>query len=70
MARGIDVVEEITSLAPQVVAKYPNAVFFGGQLVFPHATFLTRWLHNFAVFAVQRQFYYQGYPFLILPIRV
>jgi K+ transporter len=69
-ARGIDVVEEIAAVAPQVVAKYPNAVFFGGQLVFPQETFLTRWLHNFAVFAVQRQFYYQGYPFLILPIRV
>ena len=69
-ARGIDVVEEIVAVAPRVVAKYPNAVFFGGQLVFPQETFFTRWLHNFAVFAVQRQFYYQGYPFLILPIRV
>jgi hypothetical protein len=27
-------------------------------------------VYNFAAFAVQRQFYYQGYPFLILPIRI
>jgi hypothetical protein len=45
-------------------------VFFGGQLVFPQDSFITRWLHNYAVFALQRKFYQQGFPFLILPIRV
>lgn len=27
-------------------------------------------LHNYAVFAVQRMFYQQGLPLLVLPIRV
>jgi amino acid transporter len=69
-AMGIDVVEDISTLAPEILKKYPDAVFFGGQLVFPKDTFVSRWLHNAVVFAVQRRFYTRGIPFVILPIRV
>jgi amino acid transporter len=69
-AMGVDVVENISELAPQILKKYPDAVFFGGQLVFPRDTFVSRWLHNAVVFAVQRRFYTRGIPFVILPIRV
>ena len=65
-----DVVEEIATHAQNVLAKYPTAVFFGGQLVFPKELFFGRWLHNNIIFAVQRRFYYQGIPIVILPIRV
>jgi amino acid transporter len=67
---GTDLVGEVAELAPKIIERFPQAVFFGGQLVFPHETFVTRWLHNYAVFALQREFYQQGFPFLILPIRV
>jgi hypothetical protein len=67
---GTDVVEELSQIAPRITAKYPNAVFFGGQLVFPEETFASRWLHNYTVFSVQRRFYRQGIPFVLLPIRV
>jgi amino acid transporter len=67
---GTDLVAEITKLAPKVLERFPQAIFFGGQLVFPQETFLTRFLHNYAVFAAQRQFYQAGLPLLILPIRV
>lgn len=69
-AIGIDVVEEIVGLSGQIVEKFPRAVFFGGQLVFPKDTFMTRQLHNYVVFAVQRRLYRQGVPFVIMPIRV
>jgi hypothetical protein len=69
-AVGIDVVAEAAALAPKILQRFPNAVFFGGQLVFAQDTFMTRFLHNYAVFAVQRRFYQQGLPLLILPIRV
>jgi len=65
-----DVVEEIANIAQDVLAKYPTAVFFGGQLVFPKELYFGRWLHNNIIFAVQRRFYYQGIPIVILPIRV
>ena len=67
---GRDVVDEIATLAPQITARFPNAVFFGGQLVFERETFASRWLHNYTVFALQRRFYLLGLPFVTLPIRV
>jgi K+ transporter len=67
---GTDAVAKITELAPAILEKYPNSVFFGGQLVFPDDTLLTRLLHNQVVFAVQRRFYHMGFAFIILPIRV
>ncbi len=67
---GTDVVEETLKIAPILLEKYPQSVFFGGQLVFPEETFLSRWLHNYIVFAIQRKFYHQGIPFVILPIRI
>ena len=69
-AVGIDVVQKASELAPQILERFPNAIFFGGQLVFRKETVLTRFLHNYAVFALQRRFYQQGLPLLILPIRV
>jgi hypothetical protein len=67
---GIDLVEEISNNAELVLKKYEQVMFFGGQLVFPEETYMTQWLHNYIVFAIQRRFYKQGYPFVILPIRV
>jgi amino acid transporter len=67
---GTDVVEEVTQIAPAVLEKFPNAVFFGGQLLFPKDTLASRWLHNYTVFAIQRRFYRKGIPFVLLPIRV
>ena len=67
---GTDVIDTVGDLAAQVVKRYPNAVFFGGQLVFPQDTWMVRLLHNYAVFAMQRKLFRQGTPFLILPIRV
>ena len=67
---GTDVVEELAQVAPKIVTKFPNSVFFGGQLVFPKDTFGSRWLHNYTVFAVQKRFYRAGFPFVLLPIRV
>ncbi len=69
-ATGVDVVEEISNLAPRIRKKFPNAIFFGGQLVFPEKVFASRWLHNYTVFAIQRKFYYEGTPVMLLPIRL
>jgi hypothetical protein len=67
---AVDVVEEIAELAPKILKTYPQAVFFGGQLVFPNNTFFTRWLHNQTIFAVQERLYQQGILVVIMPIRV
>ncbi|HEX9020565.1 MAG TPA: APC family permease [Nitrospirota bacterium] len=67
---GTDVVEEISRLTPEILERFPNAILFGGQLVFPKTTFLSGAFHNYTIFAVQRRFYNQGIPVVILPIRV
>jgi K+ transporter len=67
---GVDVVDEIQQIAPQILERFPNVVFFGGQLIFPDDSFVLRLLHNHTIFTLQKILYRQGIPFLILPIRV
>jgi amino acid transporter len=67
---GLDIVEEIMKLVPKITSKFRNSVFFGGQVVFPNDTFITRLLHNYTVFIVQRKLYHQGIEFMILPIKM
>jgi len=67
---GIEVVEEVENMAEGVAKRFPEAVFFGGQLVFSDDNWINRLLHNYTVFAIQRRFYQKGIPFMILPIRV
>ena len=69
-AIGHDIVNELEKLLPDLVAKHPRAVFFGGQLVFEKETVVTRWLHNYTAFALQRRLFLRGLPFAILPVRV
>lgn len=70
MTLSPDVVEGSGELARKIAERFPQAVFFMGQLVFPEETLFSRLLHNNTVFAVQRRLYHQGIPFIILPIRI
>ena len=65
---GTNVVEEIMTEASKIIKKYPNCVFFGGQLVFPKETLMIHYLHNYTPFAIQKRFYKEGLPFVVLPV--
>lgn len=67
---GTDVVDEVENIMPKILERFPNAVLFGGQLVFPRTSVLSNVFHNYTIFAVQRRFYSQGIPLVVLPIRV
>ncbi len=69
-ALGTDVVDEVEKLALQTVERFPHSVLFAGQLVFPRESMVTRILHNYTSFAIQRRLYHRGIPVLILPVRV
>ncbi len=69
-AVGTDIVHELTELAPVIQERFPRSIFFGGQLVFDKETFVTRLLHNYVVFTLQRQLYRMGLPFVIMPVRL
>ncbi|MEK7776051.1 MAG: amino acid transporter, partial [Planctomycetota bacterium] len=67
---GVDVVDEITQITLKILERFSHPVFFGGQLIFPNDSFLSRILHNYTIFAVQRRLYTKGIPVVIMPIRV
>ncbi len=67
---GVDVVDQVAQVTPQIVADFPNAVFFGGQLLFTKDSLFAPLFHNYAVFSIQKKLYRQGIPFVILPIRI
>jgi K+ transporter len=67
---GTDVVEEVDKVSEELGRRLPGVVYFGGQLVFPQENFMTRWLHNYTVFSMQRRLYHKGRSVVILPIRV
>ena len=68
-AVGADVVDELEKAAPRILKRFPQSVFFAGQLVFPKESLISRILHNYISFSMQRRLYRQGIPFVILPIR-
>ncbi len=67
---GPEILSTAFSIGCELAETYPNATFFGGQLVFDQETYITRLLHNFTVFGMQREFFRRGMPFFVLPIRV
>ena len=69
-AVGHDVTGEIMRLAERARTQFPNNVFFAGQLAFARETRLTRLLHNYTAFALQRRFFAAELPLVVLPVRV
>jgi amino acid transporter len=68
---GIDTVAEMEKVAPDLLAKYPHATFFGGQIVFPRRNILSGLLHNYTLFSAQRQLYDNNHIHLyVLPVEL
>jgi amino acid transporter len=67
---GHDVLSELEKLLPDLTKNNPQALFFSGQLVFEKESFITRWLHNYTAFAIQRRLFLHGLPCAIVPLRV
>jgi amino acid transporter len=67
---GVNIVDEAAELVPKITERFPNTVFFGGQLIFEKETFASKIFHNYTVFTLQKRLYEQGVPFVILPVRV
>jgi len=65
---GTDVVEEVDKMIPEIAAKYPGAIFIGGQLIFGGNNTFSRLLHNYTIFAIQRKLYRHGMTTIVIPI--
>ena len=53
---------------PEIAAKYPGAIFIGGQLIFGGNNTFSRLLHNYTIFAIQRKLYRHGMTTIVIPI--
>ena len=60
--------EEVIKLVPEIVEKYQNTTFIGGQLVFSGTYRASRLLHNYTIFSIQRRLYQMGLTTVIIPI--
>ena len=69
-AIGTDVVDEITKLAPDILKKFPNAVFFGGQIVIPNESIFQDGSITILSLHHKRSYTQQCIPFVVLPIKV
>ena len=67
---GTEIADDISGMAYEIFERYPNSVFFGGQIVFPQDTIFTKMLYNYTTFAVQRRLHQNGIPFIVMPVRV
>ncbi len=67
---GTDVTIEAMKISYTIMEKYPNSIFFGGQILFPDETIFTKYLHNYEAFSLQKSFYKKGIPFIVLPIEL
>jgi amino acid transporter len=67
---GVDIIDQVTRITPEIIRRFPNIVFFGGQLVFEKDSLFAPLFHNYTVFALQKKLYREGIPLVILPIRV
>jgi amino acid transporter len=65
---GTDVAEEVIKIVPEVVEQYQNTTFIGGQLVFSGTYRMSRLLHNYSIFSIQRRLYKLGLTTIIIPI--
>jgi amino acid transporter len=67
---GTDPVNEIYRIVKRIRPKLSGAAFFGGQLVFSRAFYLSKLLHNHTIFSIQKRFFKFGIPIVIFPIKV
>lgn len=70
IALGTEIVDEAEKLCNQVAELFPQSQIFSGQLVFDDDNRIGRWLHNHAVFELQRRLYQNSRVMLVLPIKV
>lgn len=67
---GTDPVEAADRLAEETRVEFPNSLFFAGTLVFKNENWMTRLLHNYTAFAIQRRLHLKGLQLVIMPMLV
>ena len=67
---GPDIIFEINKLVDQVLAEFPNSVFFSSTLIFDDENWAIRQLHNGTALTIQQRLHRRGIPMVILPMNL
>ena len=65
---GFDITDELEKLADMAHKKHPSCIFFGGRIMLPKETSVSRWMHNQTLNSISRRLYYKQYNFITIPI--
>ena len=68
VAIGTGPVDEIASLAREIVGTYPKSVFFVGKLVFEKPRWFHRLLHPAIADAIRKRLEREGVPVTVIPV--
>ena len=61
---------EAEKIAPDLVQRFPRALFVAGQLLFEEDTLFNRFLHNETALMVQTRLQRSGIPMIVVPVRL
>lgn len=67
---GSDVVEHLMGLCHRVREKFPDHMFFAGQMAFQKDTWFKRFLHNGVTYVLQRKLHTLNDEILLLPLHL
>jgi len=67
---GTDPIEELTRLAEQVHADFPDCIFFTSKLIFERDNWYIRQLHSEAAMQMLRRLHLRNLPMVVLPMRL
>ena len=70
MSVGTEPVSEAEDLCKEIAKKFPRSTFFAGKLIFQKEKWYQRLLHNETAHAIQTRLQWEGFPVVILPVRV
>jgi hypothetical protein len=70
MAVGTEPVSEAEDLCKELAKKFPRLTFFAGKLIFQKEKWYQRVLHNETAHAIQTRLQWEGFPVVVLPVRV
>lgn len=66
---GIDLIETVANLAEKKIKpRFPNSIFFSGELLFEHETWMTQWLYDHTPELIQEALHFRGIQMILIPM--
>lgn len=68
---GTDLIETVANLAEKKIKKkFPNSIFFSGELLFEQETWMTQWLYDHTPELIQEALHFRGIQMILIPMKI